>query len=388
MGDIPPPDGFPALARNCLSAFHFCSARNGRSVAPSVFAESLAMQLSRRYPEFAKALAEKSGDRQVRIEVDQRSVDASGTMVGVVIKSLVVSGLSAEEAFNRDVREPLQAFCKSSPRERIVILVDALDEVRAYTGRPNIIELLASSGDLPEGVRFILTSRKDAQVENKFPCAEGLYLSAAEFNQRNEADVSNYIGNRLHKDEQLSARVAKWEPARLTDLIGTVATKSAGNFQYVTFLADSMAKGKQALDDLEGLPFGLEGFYYDSLHRVIGLGRGDWAQDYALLMGILSVARESLTFEQLKVLSHQSETRLWQHLRDLEQFIREIRVKDEQNQEELKYALYHQSLIDFLRRRSLMEGGRKLMNPFYFAAGDRVFCHSLIVDYYLGHLGA
>jgi hypothetical protein len=379
LGEIPPLDGFPVLSLKSLSAFHLCSARSGRWLDPSVFAESLAMQLASRYPEFAKALAEKSGDRQIRIEVDQRAVDVSGTMEGVVIKSLDVSGVSAEDAFNRVVREPLHAFCKAEPKKRIVILVDALDEARTYTGRINIIELLARTGDLPEGVRFILTSRKDAQVENEFPEAEGLYLSAAEFDQRNQADVSDYVRTRLRDDEQLSARVAKWEPARLTDLIGTIATKSAGNFQYVTFLMDSMAQGKRALDELEGLPSGLDGLYYDSLDRVVKLGKDDWAQDYAPLMGILSVARESLTFEQLRLLSHQTETALWDHLNDLEQFIREMRAKDGQDQEVPKYALYHQSLIDFLRCRSLMVDEKELRNLYYLPANDQ---HRRIVDFY------
>ena len=126
MGDIPPPDGFSVLALNSLSAFHFCSSRSGRWIDPSVLAESLAMQLASTYPDFAKALAEKSGDRQIRIEIDQLAIDVSGTMVGVTIESLDVSRVSAEDGFNRVVREPLQVLCKARPGERITLLVDAL----------------------------------------------------------------------------------------------------------------------------------------------------------------------------------------------------------------------------------------------------------------------
>jgi hypothetical protein len=95
LGETPPPDGFPALVLKSLSAFHFCSARSGRWIDPSIFAESLAIQLSSRYPEFAQVLAEKSGDRKIRIVVEQNAANVSGTMVGVVIKSLDVSGVSA-----------------------------------------------------------------------------------------------------------------------------------------------------------------------------------------------------------------------------------------------------------------------------------------------------
>lgn len=381
LSEISPLDGFPALAPKSLSAFHFCSARSGRWIDPSVFAESLAMQLASRYPEFAEALTEKSGDRQIRIEVDQNAVDVSGTMVGVVIKSLDVSKVSAEDAFNRVVREPLLALCTAKPKERIVILVDALDEARAYTGRINIIELLARTGDLPQGVRLILTSRKDAQVENEFPTAEGLYLSAVEYDQRNQGDVFNYVKNRLSEDVHLSAKGSQWEPTRLTELIKTIVTKSAGNFQYVAFLMDSMAKGKRALDELEGLPSGLDALYYDSLNRVVKLGGDNWAKDYLPLMGVLSVARESLTFEQLRLLCRQTETELWDHLNDLEQFIHEMRIYDVQGQEVPKYALYHQSLIDFLGCRSVIVEGKKLRNLFYLPTDDQ---HRRIVDFYRG----
>ena len=39
-----------------LSAYHFCSIHSGGSINPQTFAESLALQLSARYPAFSQAL--------------------------------------------------------------------------------------------------------------------------------------------------------------------------------------------------------------------------------------------------------------------------------------------------------------------------------------------
>src|SRR5438552_2036040 len=55
-GTVSPPDGLAHLNPNFLSAFHFCSARDNRWISPRVFAESLAMQLAKRYTVYAKAL--------------------------------------------------------------------------------------------------------------------------------------------------------------------------------------------------------------------------------------------------------------------------------------------------------------------------------------------
>ncbi|MCP4404973.1 MAG: ATP-binding protein [bacterium] len=88
-----PSNGFPHLSPNFLSAYHFCSARDRRWIDPFTFSESLALQLAARYPIYAKALAEKSGDRQINIKIDQDAgkINDGGQMTGVVINKLEVS---------------------------------------------------------------------------------------------------------------------------------------------------------------------------------------------------------------------------------------------------------------------------------------------------------
>jgi len=61
---------------------------------------------------------------------------------------------------------------------------------------------------MPEGVRLFLTSRKDAQVENEFPGAEGLYLSAPEFDHAMRPTFPIMFRKRLREDKLLSAKVA------------------------------------------------------------------------------------------------------------------------------------------------------------------------------------
>ncbi len=100
---IAPSSVLTSFTTHFLSAFHFCWALERRWVNPSVFVESLALQLAERYPAYAKAVVEKSGDRQIHIEVQQHIEQGQG--IGVVINRLDVSGVSPEDAFNRIIRE-------------------------------------------------------------------------------------------------------------------------------------------------------------------------------------------------------------------------------------------------------------------------------------------
>lgn len=384
QGASPLPDDLPRLVPGFLSAVHFCSARDRRWINPHVFAQSLALQLARRYPLYAQALAEGVSDQQVLIQVKQQVQEVKGGQVAaVIIGDLHVSGTSPEDAFSRIVREPLEALVRANPATQIVIQVDALDEALLYTGEINIVSLVAEAERLPPGVRFIILSRRDERVENEFWDIDGIYLSAAEFEPRNQVDLRRYAGTRLSQDEKLAPKAAALEPAQVRELVAEITDQAAGNFQYASFLLDTMASGQRPLTELEGLPEGLDGLYYDSLERVVKLENKDWAKDYSPLMGVLSVAQASLTCAQLKAFTGQSA--IWEHLGNLQQFIKKIEPGENQEDEECGYQLYHQSLVDFLRQRFLRTKRKRLRNRYYLPAAT---WHRQITDYYWGTCSA
>ena len=109
-------------------------------------------------------------------------------------------------------------------------------------------------------------------------------------------------------------------------------------------MLDSVASGQQSLINLEGLPQGLDELYYGSLERVVELGKKDWPNVYAPVMGVLLAAQESLTESQIRAFTKLKESVIWDCLNDLQQFLDEIESEDEETQ----YKLYHQSVTDFL----------------------------------------
>ena len=366
-GTVAPPDGLAHLHPDFLSAFHFCSARDSRWINPRVFAESLALQLAKRYPVYAKALAEKSGDRAIRIEVQQQIEQGQG--VGVLIKKLDVSGTTQEDAFNRVVREPLEALLREKLEEQVVILVDALDEALYSSQVPNIVSLLSQTDNLSFHVRFILTTRVETRVENEFRNVNELSLSLPS-DQRNQDDISRYVKGRLKVDLELAAKAEQVEPTQMLDLAEVVSCKAEGNFLYARFLLDAMAKGLRSLTELDGLPTGLDELYFDSLNRVIKLGKRDWFMEYRPLIGVLSVAQESLTLAQLQAFTAQPESSIWQYLSDLQQFIQEANPPDGQAGQGTRYRLYHQSVIDFLGHQRVSIEQRLSLNNYYIPPGE------------------
>jgi tetratricopeptide (TPR) repeat protein len=368
-----------------LSAIHFCSARDTYWRNPQIFARSIALQLAhqKRYDVFAKALAEKSTDR-IHIQANITAHGKNAKITAVQIGNIEIKGASTEDVFNRLIREPLQVLFDRRPNEQVIILVDALDEALVYGGDVNIVSLLADSQNLPKGVRFIITSRKDERVENRFFGSAGLYLSSIELNEQNQNDISNYARKRFFKDEKLASKVKDRTPEQLEDLIKTITVKADGNFQYVTFLLDSMSNDYQKLGEINRLPQGLDALYYESLQRMMALN--DWTKEYAPLVGVLSVAQESLTVSQVQNFTELPERPVRSHLRTLTQFIDVIESSDGNiNKGDLRrYRLYHQSFVDFLRRQSIRgRNGNELNNGYYLPAEE---WHKIIADYYRSQL--
>jgi hypothetical protein len=369
----------PHLPPGFLSAIHCCSARDSTSVDPKNFARAIALQLAQKIPQFAQALKD-IGEKQVTIRVEQSIEKANNsTIQGVVIQNLDLSGMmTAQEAFNWVFLNPLHAICQAGFDQPITILVDALDEALTHEGSCTIVALLSKLENLPPQIRFILTSRKEAQVENKLHDTEELNLSAPKFNDLNQADIYAYIQTYFTQAATLATLLPDLEPHQREASIAQIAKKSEGNFLYVRFLLDEIARGERSLTDLEGLPEGLDGLYYQSLARVIELGKQDWRTTYAPVIGVLSVARTSLTLSQLQAFTRHAESTLWQCLGDLRQFLEELEPQGMQ-EVEVSYRLYHQSIVDFLRQQSLILGNNARHNPYYLPAKES---HQRIGDRY------
>ncbi|HJQ33100.1 MAG TPA: hypothetical protein VJ866_13010 [Pyrinomonadaceae bacterium] len=385
--DEPAPNDLEQLRPGFLSAVHFCSARDSNLVDPHAFANSLAHQLTDRYKEFAAALMSVSEKTVYNVTQNVGTVEAGATLeaTGYNIGSVNLAGLSPRDAFNRTVLTPLRRMYEGGFDEPITILVDALDESLSRDSGPSILDLISHVGSAPRKVRFILTSRNDARVVGELLDATRLSISDGENNDLNRKDINDYAAWRLAHDGRLAADAGGTGGGGPRELAAQLEERAGGNFLYIKFLLDAIAQERLSPDALGDLPAGLDKLYFDSLQRVVKLGNKSWGSDYAPLLGVLAVAREPLSFEQLLSFLDTSESALDERLNDLQQFLEGGATGgggDDGAGEAggAQYRLYHQSVVDFLRRPTISDGGGQIKNSYHLRL---VEWHRRVADLYL-----
>jgi len=339
--------------RSGVKAAHFCLAKSGNT-APKAFAQNLAEQLTRNVKGFGDALAATLADRvQIVSEQHVSTVQSGASVTGVNIGRLDLGALGDELSFDRSLREPFKKLYVDGYNEPMIMLVDALDEARTYTGSINIVQLLAKLTDLPDPIRFLVTTRPD-------PVVLYLHHEVAPFDLIKDApkdadDVHLYAYERLAvlDDERRSS---------LADRIGKAAE---GNFLYTHFILNDLLQRLSNIPDLEAMPLpeGLSGLYHDFLNRELGANRGRWFNTFKPLFGLIAVAQgEGLSRTQIECITGQ----------DVEEALEVSRQYLDGDWPAGPFRPFHQSFADFL----LEDKG----NIAYHIDATRA--HRQIVDYY------
>jgi hypothetical protein len=95
------------------------------------------------------------------IEIEQQVLTNQGKVVGLRAKELYVEErlLPAEDLLHLALIHPARALQRTDPKQQIVILIDALDEIRYHQTAENILAWLTNCPELPENIRFVLSSR-------------------------------------------------------------------------------------------------------------------------------------------------------------------------------------------------------------------------------------
>ena len=346
--------------RSAWTAGHFCMAEGHRSSVQAVaFAQSLARQIAERIVAFGPLVLELVAPT-VRGEAH---ADANwGTVIGIQIQNLIIKSPDPEEVYDRSIRQPLVRLCERQPDTRIFILVDALDEALTVSATCTIVDLLAGSEDFPPTVRFLLTSRLEPKVFQKFPLARLLNLSDSSFSGAVNDDIRAYIKQRA---------VSGLSSANIEALVNA----AEGNFLYVRILLDEIVRGARKIDDLATLPVGLHALYRTSLDRLTHSVADSWRNRYQPLLGRLSIAAADVPQELLGEWTAQAD-QIASTLYEIFQLVESTVAPDSA----LKYRLYHRSIADFLALSAYRANGLTLPNPYHTPA---IVQHEAIADFYL-----
>ena len=339
-GILAPPEDAKGIRAGCLSAAHFCSARDAGWTDPLRFVESIASQLCERYPLFRAALLAAIRDAPINVNAQFDVESNFGQLIGLYIHSLTIGNApKPSAAFVRILRTPLERMFASDPKARVTVLVDGLDEAEVVVNEGDSIpSLLAQTAHFPTGFRLLVTTRPVPKLEQRL---RPLHVA--------ELSLSNDDNARLSEDDVRSFVAGALKDRGSADgnrIVESIAAKAGVNFLYAE-LAVRMFVGSRAPEvdaRLARLPPGLEALYLEYLNRLPD-DDGQWRSIYRPILGTLKVAPEPLTVQGLSTLTRLRETSVLDGLAALGQLL-DVRGAPR------SYRLHHQSFAEFLEEES------------------------------------
>lgn len=302
------------------------------------------------------------------LRVEQDILQVSGSALGVEIGTATVEPRLLEPAVLAHLAliGPAQVLLSEAPDERIVILVDALDE-GAHEPGATLLDWLATGPELPANIRVVVTSRPHPALDRIRAARAGSVAEIAidPLSPQVQDDLLAYADHLLASVTTARAlRVQGLDPVAFAR---TLVQQSSGNFLYLAMYLKALHQAIEEDDaplaarmmSADTVPGGLNGLYAffvetarADLERLGALDISDpltptdlvtpaWEGAAQPLLGVLTVAREPLTPEQLRTLTG---IRVWP--RAVRTVLSRIRwllsVRDG------RYAFYHSSVAQFL----------------------------------------
>jgi hypothetical protein len=277
------------------------------------------------------------------------------------IRQQLIKRYQLQDAADADLPTLLaKAIEKLASGERLVIVVDALDEVEQEEQDKNLLYL---PKDLPKQVYFLLTRRPYNQarlnVSPDVPMKE-LDLTDEKYLKLNRDDVEKYIRLFINTDPNHKDALRQWiqDPKRgITDemFVKQVSQKSENNFMYLRYVLPAIANGDYDTLQLEELPKGLESYYQEHWVRM-GMEKDDKPQvEKVIVLFILVEFGSPISCEKIAEIAEQDESDVQHVLNDWVEYL-----TDKEIEGDTCYSFYHASFLDFLKKKKELKSTRKL----------------------------
>ncbi|GBE92524.1 AAA family ATPase [Nostoc cycadae] len=271
------------------------------------------------------------------------------------IRQQLIKRYALQNAENADLRTLLQKASEELKGQKLVIVVDALDEVE-QAGNSNLLDL---PQNLPDGVYFLLTRRPYNQETKRLTLSpdtpvDELDLTKSDYIAASQEDIKEYIQLFLQNDPQLKTWISDRHILEET-FIQEIAVKSENNFIYLRYLLPGISEGKYNDLTLKGLPQGLQDYYTTHWQR-IGMDNESNEQKVKILY-ILVERGEAISLSMIAEILDEDEYNVKSVLNDWVEY-----VTPTVNVEEGKtyYSIYHRSFLEFLKGQDKLGKGRKL----------------------------
>lgn len=245
---------------------------------------------------------------------------------------------------------------KLTAGERLVIAVDALDEVEQEPGG----NLLHLPKNLPNNVYFLLTRRPYSLDKKRLLVdvpEQELDLRSSEYLKSNQLDIKEYIDFGLnHADSEYKDGLRKWIQSRnIADatFVQQVADKSENNFMYLRYVLPAIAKGDYKDLSLKQLPDGLQEYYQSHWVRMeIDAKSGQLME---IVLYILLEIETPIPCEMIAGIAKEDECDVEAVLDKWVEYLKKQKIE-----REICYTIYHGSFLDFLKAKREMDSKRKI----------------------------
>lgn len=273
-----------------IKAFHLCNATTGgdglnEKADPRWVIRSLAYQLSALIPEYQERLGNLNLERIVKED-------------------------SAQSMFDRLLTDSLHGI-KLGNDEKIVILIDGLDEATDSQGRNELAQFIRHQFfKTPKWLRIIITSRYQKPITSELESiVEPFHMRSQIHKAENENDLREFFIREFSKDTE--------DGTMDKGTIDVLLKQCDGNFLYAEHVRREIMSGNLSLSNPEDFPKGLSGIYRSFFQRQFN-GQ-DWYDAHIRdKLEIILAAQSPLLLEEAKDFFH------WDRGHELMRFKRQL----------------------------------------------------------------
>lgn len=296
------------------------------------------------------------------------------------IRKQLINRYRLQNQENADLPTLVQkASKKLSDGQKLIILIDALDEVD-QEGNGNLLNLPQT---LPNNVYFFLTRRpyqpnpRRLTVSPETPYDE-LDLTEEKYQKSNEDDIQEYINLFLTYNQEYKDKLRNWLQKTKIDnytFVDTVTKKSQNNFMYLRYVLPAIANGQY--NDLESndFPVGLEGYYNSHWERMDMKNKRKEIEVFVLFVLLQNQIAPTLDIITETVQQEAG----FEHIEDLDvedvlnNWVEYLTKEKEEKTGKDCYRLYHASFADFLTKQKTLKSSRKIFDNVIASMNDSTY---------------
>jgi len=314
------------------------------------------------------------------LQIQQHVERTAGEVTGLKINELVLDPrlLSLDDLQHMALFDPARALRAADPDARIVVLVDALDEVRYHGVKGSLLEWLTHCPAVPSNVRFVLTSRPPDGTLKLFRDRQQPFLQPLTIEAEDEpVQREMWAYARSLAEEPGVAPILKETKPGADGFVEDAVAKAEGNIGYLDALgrgvdqalANDDQEGLRKLLTLQELPKHIEGLYAFFMRQIKesvqeqgvrvqdpDTGRSYilsvWDEVYRPVLGVLAVAREPLLLDRLGQFLDRPDGRCRLYHATLPEFLTAEATREDPETQDLAIqpAIWHRRIVACYRR--------------------------------------